>query len=88
MSFSDIDNPVQVDRVVADAVRAHERVRPVASLTNYFPGDPGASNPMLPAVTSTTWAIIDGAGNEIVVLHEDHDENGCRHWVPGPQERP
>ena len=79
---------VRVACVVADILRHEERVKPESSLTNYFKGRPEDSDPRFPPLTSTTWCFERMDGSTVVVLWEELDSEGCRHWVLGPEEVP
>lgn len=74
---------VEIPCLVADVIRQHPDLKCYSSLTNYFKGDPEASDPRLPVVTSTVWAIE--TKNGLVRVLENHmDAKGCRHWALEP----
>lgn len=77
MSLLELTNPHPINCQQADEAR--QGLRPYASLTNYLKGDPDFGDPRFPAVTSTTWMNAD----EVPVLHEELDADGCRHWIGG-----
>ena len=75
---------VEVSCLVADILRHEPKVKPESSLTNYFPASPDDYDPRLPHQTTTTWCFERPDGSTVTMLWEELDEDGCRHWVLGP----
>ncbi len=74
---------VEIPCLVADVIRQHPDLKCYSCLMNYFKGDPEATDPRLPAVTNTVWAVETSKGL-VRVLENTIDEKGCRHWALEP----